>query len=259
MFANLPWLKAVGCASVSVGFMYLCRRHIPSSRQFFQKRPISSPTSGPAALSGVRVVDLSRLLPGPYATQMLADLGAEVIKVEDPEGGELTRYLPPLAPDGTSLVFHSLNRGKKSVTLDLKNKDDIAQLYQLLETADVLMESFRPGVMERLIGDVSQLREKFPSLVICRISGFGQTGPDRLTPGHDVNYCARAGVLSICTPHPAPLPVQAADICGGAYPAVMQVLAALYQREKNTKRLLRGRVYDRWCSRSHDDASCSVC
>ena len=185
-------------------------------------------------LAGVRVLDLSRLLPGPFCTQLLADLGAEVIKVEDPQGGDYLRWTPPLLDDGTSVLFHALNRGKKSVTVDLKSADGASQFRKLLGSADVVVESFRPGVMEKLgFSPVSMLRE-FPRLVICSISGYGQQGPLRLRAGHDINYVARSGAYALMA-SPVVLPVQVADLAAGAWPAAMQICAALVGRASNGK------------------------
>jgi crotonobetainyl-CoA:carnitine CoA-transferase CaiB-like acyl-CoA transferase len=180
-------------------------------------------------LSGVRVLDLSRLLPGPYCTQLLVDLGAEVIKIEDPAGGDYVRYTPPLLEDGQSALFWLLNRGKKSVTLDLKSHADQGKFLGLCETADVVLESFRPGVMEKLGLSPRALLDRFPRLVIASISGYGQSGADRLRAGHDNNYLAKAGVLSLVK-EPALLPVQIADIAGGALPAALHICAALVGR-----------------------------
>lgn len=182
-----------------------------------------------APLDGVRVIDMSRLLPGPFCSQMLCDMGAEVIKVEDSEGGDYSRYFPPLADDGNSAVFHALNRGKKSILLNLKEKTDVELFKRLLATADVLIESFRPGVLNRLGLGVAELRKQFPRLIICSISGYGQTGPDCLKAGHDINYLARAGVLGVMA-EPRVLPVQVADLASGAYPAAIQILGGLYGR-----------------------------
>jgi crotonobetainyl-CoA:carnitine CoA-transferase CaiB-like acyl-CoA transferase len=115
-------------------------------------------------------------LPGPLATQFLADLGAEVIKVED-SSGDYSRYFPPHASDGNSAIFHALNRGKKSVKLNMKKAEGKTKLLQLLTTADVLVETFRPGVMAKLGLSPSELAKQFPRLIICSISGYGQTGP----------------------------------------------------------------------------------
>ena len=180
-------------------------------------------------LAGICVVDLSRLLPGPYATQILVDLGAEVIKVEEPAGGDYLRHMPPQLDDGTCVLFHALNRGKKSVTLDLKDPVDHARFETLLAKADVVVESFRPGVLAKLGLAPRDLHARHPRLVICSISGYGQDGAYRLKAGHDVNYLARAGALGMMK-EPGLLPVQVADLAGGAQPAVIQILAALLGR-----------------------------
>ena len=190
-------------------------------------------------LEGVRVLDLSRLLPGPFCTQLLVDLGADVIKVEDVEGGDYLRWTPPLLDDGTSVLFHCLNRGKRSVTVDLKSTAGKSSLRKLLATADVVVESFRPGVMEKLGFAPASLLAEFPRLVVCSISGYGQQGPLRLRAGHDINYVARAGAYALMKA-PVVLPVQVADLAGGAWPAAMQICAALVGRAKTGQ----GRVID---------------
>jgi crotonobetainyl-CoA:carnitine CoA-transferase CaiB-like acyl-CoA transferase len=189
-------------------------------------------TAGP--LDGVKVLDLSRLFPGPYATLLLADLGADVVRVEDTRGGDMIRYLPPHAEDGQGVRHHALNRGKRSVALNLRNMTHAQVLEQLATTADVLVESFRPGVLERLGFTPERLHELNPRLIICRISGFGQDGPDAHRAGHDLNYAARAGVLGMMK-RPAPLPVQIADVTGGSWPAAFQITAALFAREQTGK------------------------
>ena len=183
-------------------------------------------------LDGIRILDLSRLLPGPFCTQLLADLGAEVIKIEDPQGGDYLRWVPPLLDDGTSVLFHALNRGKKSVTLDLKSADGLKHFRALAAAADVVVESFRPGVMEKLGLAPSSLLREFPRLVVCSISGYGQQGPLRLRAGHDINYVARSGALSLMAA-PTVLPVQIADLAAGAWPAAMQICAALVGRARS--------------------------
>ena len=185
-------------------------------------------------LHGVRVIDLSRLLPGPLATLILSDLGAEVIRVENPAGDDYTRHLEPLYPDGMGAVFHTLNRGKKSVALDLKTVSGLDCFLQMLESADVLVESFRPGVLKKLNLAPKTLQKRFPRLIICSISGYGQSGPSAKKAGHDLNYLAKAGVLGAAE-NPAPLPVPIADIAGGSWPAAMQIMAALYGREHSKK------------------------
>lgn len=167
-------------------------------------------------------------------------MGAEVIKIEDPEGGDYARMYPPLMSDGNSAIFHALNRGKKSVSLDLKQPKQMEQFIALLATADVLVETFRPGVMQKLGIAPAALLKRFPALIICSISGYGQTGPDALRAGHDINYLAKSGALGVMS-RPSLLPVQVADIAGGSYPAAVQILAALRARDHNGG---RGSVID---------------
>jgi alpha-methylacyl-CoA racemase len=179
-----------------------------------------------SALSGLRVLDLTRLLPGGYCTLLLADHGADVIKVEDTGAGDYARADPP--------SFASLNRGKRSIQLDLKSEGGRVALLRLVAQADVVIESFRPGVMDRLGVGFEVLREANPALVYCAITGYGQDGPLRLRAGHDLNYLARAGVLGLSGEADGP-PVQAAaqiaDIAGGALMAAFGVLAALRSGE----------------------------
>ncbi|MDA1306278.1 MAG: CoA transferase, partial [Acidobacteria bacterium] len=186
----------------------------------------------PVPLSGVRVLDLTRLLPGAFATLMLAELGAEVIKVEDPRGGDPMRHLPPTV-NGRGVFDLLLGRGKKSVALDLKHAGDTARLQQLVSTADVVIESFRPATAERLGVSAAQLRGTNPRLIHCSITGYGQTGPYAERPGHDLNYVAVSGMLATERPTPAALPKMfIADVGGGAMSAVVAVLAALFGRER---------------------------
>jgi alpha-methylacyl-CoA racemase len=187
-----------------------------------------------APLSGIRVLDLTRLLPGPYATLVLSDLGAEVVKLEDPALGDYLRNLPPLTGAGNGGMFAALNRGKRSISLDLKASEGPALLRKLARAADVLVEGFRPGVLERLGCAPAQLCEENPRLVCCSITGFGQTGPWRDRAGHDIGYLALAGVLSRCGTGELPqLPgVQLADLFGGAQTAVVAILAALLERAR---------------------------
>jgi len=184
-------------------------------------------------LSGLRVLDLTRLLPGPYASLVLADLGADVVKVEDPQQGDYLRALGPL-----SGMFAALNRGKRSLALDLKAVGGPALFKRLCRKADVVLEGFRPGVLERLGCAPASLLEENPRLVVCSISGFGQTGPWRGRAGHDIGYLALSGALARCGTGEVPqLPgVQLADLFGGAMTAVVAVLAALVER--------KGRVID---------------
>lgn len=186
------------------------------------------------ALSGIRIVDLSRLAPGPYATRLLAELGAEVIKVEPRDGGDYARWWPPLAGEPpTGYIFRELNRGKRSVALDLKDPAALSALRLLIERADVLVDGFRPGVLARLGLNPDDLRRERPQLVYCAITGFGLHGPDALRAGHDLGYTARAGTLAMSgdARSPVPLGVQVADFAG-ALTAVSGILAALFERSR---------------------------
>ena len=188
-------------------------------------------------LQAIRVLDLTRLLPGPYCTLMLADFGAEVIKVEDPVAGDYLRDFEPKL-DADSAVFHSLNRNKKSICLDLKTEKERSHFLKLVETADVVMESFRPGVMKRLGLDYETLKQINPRLIYCAITGYGQTGPYKDKPGHDINYLSYAGLLHVMGEKdrkPVIPATQIADIGGGAYPAIAGILLALLGREKTGK------------------------
>ena len=180
-------------------------------------------------LSGVRVLDFSTLLPGPLAGLILAEAGADVVKVERPGGGDEMRSYVPRFGD-TSANFALLNRGKRSVSLNLKDDADRDRALALAVSADVLIEQFRPGVMERLGLGFSALAEANSRLVYCSISGYGQTGPNAQRAAHDLNYLADMGILSVT--EPALPQVLIADIAGGAYPAVMNIVLALLQRER---------------------------
>lgn len=184
-----------------------------------------------APLRGVRVVDLSRLLPGPVATLHLADLGADVIKIEDVGAGDYARTMGDGA-DGVSWFFRAVNRNKRGLCLDLKHPAGREILLRLVAGADILVESFRPGVMDRLGVGYATLRQHNPRLVYCAITGYGQEGPWSKRAGHDLNYIAQAGVLdqtgSAGGP-PAIPALQIGDLLGGAMSAVAAMLAALYQ------------------------------
>lgn len=185
-------------------------------------------------LEGLKVLDLSRLLPGPYATLVLADLGAQVDKVEEPGVGDYTRHSPPMKDD-TSALFLGLNRNKRSIALDLKSADGAAKLKALAKQYDVLVESFRPGVMDKLGLGWDALSKENPRLIYCAISGYGNTGPDRLRAGHDINYLARAGALAYggqAGGAPALPGVQIADIGGGSLFALVGILAAVHERHR---------------------------
>ena len=184
------------------------------------------------ALSGLRVLDLTRLLPGGYATLLLADLGADVIKVEEPGKGDYIRWTPPMVGEFSSGHI-SLNRNKRSITLNLKSDEGRRVFLDLVPHFDVVIESFRPGVMDRLGVGWSVLRELHPGLVYCAISGYGQDGPRAGAAGHDVNYAGYAGALSINGEEegrPVIPGVQIGDLGGGGMSAVIAILAALQQR-----------------------------
>jgi alpha-methylacyl-CoA racemase len=186
----------------------------------------------PQPLSNIVVLDFTTLLPGPLATLMLAEAGAEVIKIERPGGEEMRRH-PPMR-NGESVAFALLNRGKRSLVLDLKSRDDQARLAPLIARADILVEQFRPGVMERLGLGYAALRAKNPRLVYCSISGYGQSGPRAGEAGHDLNYIGTTGLLALAPgapDRPTVPPALVADIGGGSFPAVMNILLALRQRE----------------------------
>ncbi len=185
------------------------------------------------ALEGIRALDLTRMLPGPYASMILADLGAEIIKIEDTRLGDPTRWSPRhLTPKNSP--FLTLNRGKKSLALNLKSSSGVEIFRKLVPRADVILEGFRPGVMGRLGLGYESLRVIQPRLIFCSISGYGQDGPLRDRGGHDVNYLALAGVLGLQTDHagtPVLSGIQVADL-GGALFAIIAILAALAARER---------------------------
>lgn len=188
-------------------------------------------------LSGLRVLDTSRLLPGPYATMILADLGASVDKLEDTGPGDFLRITQPLVDDGMGALFHIVNRGKRSLAIDLKSDEGKKAFLELVAKYDVLLESNRPGVMDRLGLGYDVLSQVNPGLVVCAITGYGQTGPMKDRAGHDLNYIARAGVLGSTGPADGPpqMPgVQVADVTGGLY-AVIGILAAIEGRRKTGK------------------------
>ncbi len=185
-------------------------------------------------LEGLLVVDLSRALAGPYCTMMLADLGARVVKVESVEGGDDTRGWGPPFVGSESAYFLSVNRNKESVALNLKHPRGVEVLQRLLGRADVLVENFRPGVMERLGLDYPHLRERYPRLVYCSISGFGQTGPYREKPAYDLILQGMGGIMGITGEEDGPpvkVGVAVADICAGMF-AAFGILAALRVRDR---------------------------
>src|SRR3954449_5294624 len=191
-------------------------------------------------LSGLRVLDLTRLLPGGFCTLLFADLGAEVLKVEDTGMGDYIRWSPPYydgAEDSAkSALYLALNRGKRSIRLNLKEERGREVLLRLAREYDVLLESFRPGVLDRLGVGYDRLRQENPGLVYCAIPGYGQDGPYRDRSGHDMNYLGLVGLLGL-TGEPGGPPVQAAgqiaDIGGGAQMAAFGILAALRERDRS--------------------------
>jgi len=189
----------------------------------------------PTPLDGIRVLDLTRLLPGPFCTLLLADMGADVIKVEDTDAGDYLRFTPPLSPSGMSIHFHTLNRNKRSIAINLKRKEGRELLLELATWADVLVEQFRPGVMERLGLDYETIREVNPSIIYCSITGYGQDGPYRDVAGHDINYLGYAGVLDSTGAAGGPpviSGVQIADIGGGGMFGALSILAAYIYKMK---------------------------
>jgi crotonobetainyl-CoA:carnitine CoA-transferase CaiB-like acyl-CoA transferase len=193
-------------------------------------------------LDSIQVLDLTRLLPGAVATMMLGDFGAEVIKIEEPGAGEPMRHMPPLV-NGEGAYFLATHRNKRSVALNLKAAAGRAAFLRLVERADVVAESFRPGVMARLGLGYETLREVNPRLIYCAITGYGQDGPYAGRAGHDINYIAVAGLLGLNGgPQSAPVipGVQVADLAGGALPAVVGILLALAARGRTG----RGQMVD---------------
>jgi crotonobetainyl-CoA:carnitine CoA-transferase CaiB-like acyl-CoA transferase len=194
--------------------------------------PETPETAGP--LAGLRVLDLSRLLPGGYATLILADLGADVVKVEEPGKGDYIRWLPPYTSTGEAGMHLAINRGKRSITLNLKSDEGPDVLRRLVADADVLVESFRPGVLDRLGVGYQALAEVNPRLIFVAISGYGADGPYVDRAGHDINYLGYAGALSV-TGHPETGPwqpgLQIGDLGGGGLMALAAILVALRVRD----------------------------
>ncbi len=188
----------------------------------------------PAALEGVTVLDFTRLLPGPFCTQLLCNLGADVIKVEDPQLGDYMRAVPPIVHD-VSYPFAMVNRGKRSLAVDLKTSEGQEILRRLVGRADIIVEQFRPGVMARLGADYDGLAMWNPKLIYCSFSGYGQNGPYKDLPGHDINFEALAGILSVTRNRderrPAVPGVPIADLAGG-FNAAVAILASLRTRDR---------------------------
>jgi alpha-methylacyl-CoA racemase len=188
-------------------------------------------------LEGLEVLDLSRLLPGPFCSLLLADMGADVLKIEEPRGGDYARWYPPFIGD-VGAFFGAINRNKRSMTLNLKEPAGKDVLLRLAEKADVLIESFRPGVMDRLGLGYETLKALNPRLVYCSISGYGADGPLRERAGHDLNYMARCGLLDLNgrkDEDPVVAGFQVADVAGGALYAALGIVSALFKRERTGK------------------------
>jgi len=186
-------------------------------------------------LDGCHVLDLSLLLPGPLCTQILRDFGARVTKIEPPAPGDYAALWPPMVGP-VSASYFAVNRGKEIMSLNLKTPADRDRFYEMAKTADVVVEGFRPGVLDKLGVGHGTLSQRNPKIIVCSISGYGQTGSYSNRAGHDLNYQAAAGVLSIAggdTATPCNPPLQVADTAAGSYAAAMLILAALLEREKS--------------------------
>ncbi len=195
-------------------------------------------------LKGVRILDLSRLLPGPYCTQLLGDMGAEVIKVEEPGRGDYLRALPPYV-NGVGLAFEMLNRGKKSITLNLETKQGQEILYKLATKADVVLESYRPGTMGRMGCDFESIRAANPRIIYCSLTGFGQTGPYKDLPGHDINFIALSGFLSLNGKTEPVVPgIQVGDLAGGMLAALMITTALFARQQRNEAQYIDASMLD---------------
>ena len=186
------------------------------------------------ALSGIKVLDLSRLLPGPYCTLMMADYGAEVIKIEQPKIGDYIRWRKP-GINGIGARHLTINRNKKSIELNLKSEEGKEIFKKMASEADVIIESFRPGVMERLGLGYEEIAKINEGIIYCSLTGYGQTGPYRYLPGHDINYIGYSGILGLIGEKdgkPIVPGVQIADIGGGALLSLSAICMALFHREK---------------------------
>ena len=189
----------------------------------------------PSALKGLKVLDFSTLLPGPFASMYLADMGAEVIHIESPTCPDLVRIMPPYA-NGQATAHSYLNRNKQSIALDLKDAANIELLKNKISEFDIVVEQFRPDVMRRLGLDYETLAEINPRLIYCSITGYGQTGAYKDRAGHDINYLALAGVSGHSGRQdsgPPPLGIQIADVAGGSLHAVIGILAAVVERQRS--------------------------
>ncbi len=218
-----------------------CNHATIQPRDYQTTRPrdyVTNMTNMTGPLSSLKIIDFSTLLPGPFASMMLADLGADVIRIEAPHRPDMVRHTPPF--DGESSTWHAvLNRNKRSLALDLKQPAAIEIVKRLLDPAlggyDILLEQFRPGVMDRLGLDYKTLHALNPGLIYCSLTGYGQTGPYRERAGHDLNYLALSGMMSYSghtETGPPPLGTQVADIGGGSWGAIMGILTAVIHRQQ---------------------------
>lgn len=187
----------------------------------------------PGPLSGLKILDFSVLLPGPFATQMMADMGAQVLRIESPTRSDMMREISPRA--GSSSAAHAtVNRNKRSLTLDLKKPESLPLVHQLLEEYDIVVEQFRPGVMDRLGLGYEAMAKVNPRVIYCSITGYGQTGPLSLRGGHDINYLSLSGLASFSgrkDTGPVLSGTQIADVAGGSLHAAMAIMAAVIQRQ----------------------------
>lgn len=186
-------------------------------------------------LSTLKVLDFSALLPGPFGTLILADLGADVLRIESPGRPDMVRMLPPM-DEGISAVHGYLNRSKRSLAVDLKKPAGVEVVRELVKDYDIVVEQFRPGVMAKLGVGYEQLKEINPRLIYCSITGYGQDGPYRDRAGHDMNYLSIAGMTAYNGRResgPAPMAFQVADVAGGSCHAVMAILAAVIERQQS--------------------------
>lgn len=186
------------------------------------------------ALSGVRILDLTSNLPGPLATQILGDFGADVIKVESPQGDNVRHYPPFIETE--SVIFLLLNRNKRSIVLNLKTEEGLELFYELVKGSDVILEGFRPGTAKRMRIDFNTLKSIKPDIIYCSLIGYDKNDT---RSGHDLNYVGEAGILNITGPKetPTPIGVPIADIGGGSLPTVISILAALINRKANPQYL----------------------
>jgi alpha-methylacyl-CoA racemase len=192
------------------------------------------PQQGP--LQGIKILDLSRLLPGPLATQMMADLGAEVIKIEDIKAPDYNRFFPPMK-GSQSLNYISVNRSKLSITLDLKSEEGLQQFFALVKTADIVVDSFRPGILKKMGIDYDVAKKHNEKIIYVAITGYGYKGEYQNKAGHDLNYIGYSGILGLTGDADKPVipACQTADIAGGSYPTVVACLSALWARERTGK------------------------